>query len=120
MVVIVVIPSIIDHQHKSLAALRPFYINVNGMTVGGICHGLRLIKSLGSNHPSVVVALEECQIPVVRGRIFRCPCHLTTVLIAHHLMGILSVCVHVEVFVIGEKRERERVILRHLTTEEER
>ena len=43
MIVIVVIACIIDYQHKGLAALRPLYINIDGMTVGGIRYGFRFI-----------------------------------------------------------------------------
>ena len=64
--------------------------------------------------------MEECEIAVARLRVGRCPHNPSVVLIGHDLMCIDSVFVHLMILFVCEQRECERIVLRHLASEEER
>ena len=88
------------------------------MTVGGISHGFRFIQGFSAYYPTGVVSLEECQVFVACCWVCRGPCHLSIVFVVLHLMGILSVFVHLMVFFVGEQRVGEVIVLGHFTTKE--
>ena len=117
MVVVVVVSTVVNHQHERLLALGPFNIYIHRMAVGGIGHHLALVESLVAHHPASVIALKEGQIAGVTD--VRGPSHATVILIVHHLMSIFTVFVHLVVLLIVQEREGEGIVLGHFATEEQ-
>ena len=120
MVVVIVVATIVDNEHQCLRALRPCYVYIYGMSVGGISHCFRLIKSIFTYHPAIIVALEQGEISIIGSWVGGSPNGATIIFIVHHLVSINTIFMHVVIFLIVEKRESESIILSHFATEEQR
>ena len=120
MVVVEVVACIVDDEHELLAAFRPFDVDVNSVSVSGVCHGLALVEGLVADDPTVVASVEDGKVAVAGLRVVAGPYGVAVVLVVEEFVGVNAVLVHVVVFLIGEERIGELVVLCHVASEEER